>query len=91
MSQLLFKVYLYTFLNCCGEGKRGKVHQPTFFLSFANFLKKIKPMLRKEKQIIFSINDIRIVISGTKQFLQNHCTDPFTGKASHYINIIFDN
>lgn len=26
----------------------GEIHQPTFFLSFANFLKKIQPMLRKE-------------------------------------------
>lgn len=37
-----------------------------FFLSFANFLKKIKLILRKEKESIFSINDIRRVISWTK-------------------------
>ena len=85
----LYKKCSYIHFSIVVKENRNKF--TSFFFSFASFPKKIKHMLRKEKWITISLNDKRKVTSGAKQFLQNSCTDPFTGKLSHYSTAMFNN
>lgn len=60
-----------------------------FFLSLATFLKKIKPMLRKERGITFSLNDLRVVSEAS--FLKITALILLLEKSPNYINAMFDN